>query len=206
MFENIYILGAGGHAKVLISTLLANGHRVAAVYDDDTSLAGTEILGVPVAGTIKDLPQDFAEPAAIGIGDNRIRKSIADRFAQCPWVVAVHPKAHIAPTAQLGPGSVVFAGAVVQSEARLGRHVIVNTGATVDHDCEVGDFSHIAPGAHIAGQVRLGTGALAGIGCSIIQNLLIGDWTKIGAGAAVIDNLPANVTAVGIPARIVKEN
>ena len=206
MGNDIYILGAGGHAKVLIATLKANGYRVTAVYDDDRKLQGSVILDVPVMGRISDLSPDFQKPAVIGIGDNHIRQTIARRFLQCPWVSVIHPGATVAESAKIGAGPVVFAGAVVQCDAEIGDHSIINTSATVDHDCRIGDFSHIAPGAHLAGQVTIGNGVMAGIGCTVIQNLHIGDWTTIGAGAAVIRDLSANITAVGVPAKPIRHH
>ena len=203
MNDPINILGAGGHAKVLISTLRASGREINAVYDDAPELHGTSILDIPVRGKISDLPADFDQPAVIGIGDNQIRREIATRFPKCKWVVAVHPGAVVAPTAVLEPGTVVFAGAVIQTQAKIGRHTIVNTGATIDHECRIGAFSHIGPGANLAGQVTLNEGVFAGIGCCTIQNVTIGAWTTIGAGAVVINDLPPRVTAVGVPARII---
>ncbi len=204
MEHSIRILGAGGHAKVLIATLLANGHGVEAVFDDDPSLHGTSILGVPVVGRIADLPADFNCPAAIGIGNNDTRRRIAVRFPQADWVCCVHPRAFVDPDAVIGRGSVVCAGAVVQPGTVIGQHVIVNTGATVDHDCRLDDFVHLGPGAHLAGHVHLDEGVFIGIGGSIIPCVRVGCWSTVGAGAAVVRDLPGRVTAVGVPARVVK--
>jgi len=83
----------------------------------------------------------------------------------------------------------------------LGRHVIVNTGATIDHDCIVGDFAHIGPGVHLAGMVKVGAGAFLGIGSVVLPGLAIGEWSMVGAGAVVIRDVPDRVTAYGVPAK-----
>jgi sugar O-acyltransferase (sialic acid O-acetyltransferase NeuD family) len=206
MTTSISILGAGGHAAVVISTLSACGFRVGDVYDDDESLIGTSVLGVPIVGTIKGLPAEFSGPALIAVGSNKVRCDLAKRFPHCEWVSAVHPRACVHESVALGAGSVVFAGAVIQPRARVGDHVIVNTGATVDHDCRLGDFAHLAPGCHLAGEVTLGPGVFMGIGSAAVQRRRIGEWTTVGAGGVVIDDLPAGITAIGVPAQAKKQN
>ncbi len=200
MNERIYVLGAGGHAAVLISTLFAKAYEVAGVYDDDPALADTDILGVPVIGRIADLPGDFRGPAAVGIGTNTIRHTIVKQFPQCEWLTLVHPHAVVAPSAVIGEGSVVFAGAIVQARAKVGKHVILNTGCSVDHDCDVADFCHVAPGGRLAGGVTLEEGAFMGIGSSVIPLKTVGAWSTVGAGGVAIHDIPPNVTAVGVPA------
>ncbi|HOX05305.1 MAG TPA: acetyltransferase [Planctomycetota bacterium] len=203
--KDITILGAGGHAKVVLSTLRAAGHEVARVLDDDPAKAGQKILGVPVLGPIALLPDEPATLAVAAIGNNRSRQAVAGRFRRVTWVTVVHPTAWVDPSAKLGPGSMIMAGAVIQAESVVGAHAIVNTGASVDHDCSVGDFAHVAPGAHLAGDVRMGQGAFMGISGTAIPGVAIGDWASAGAGAAVIRNVPAGAVVVGVPARTVRK-
>ena len=199
--KDISILGAGGHCKVVLSTLRAAGHEVARILDDDPARAGETIMGVPVLGPIALLPDDPATLAVAAIGNNRFRQTVANRFRRVTWVNAVHPAAWVDPSVKLGPGTMILAGAVIQPDSVLGAHVIVNTGATVDHDCTVGDFAHVAPGAHLAGDVHLGQGAFMGIASTAIPGVTLGDWASVGAGAAVIRDVPAGTVAVGVPAR-----
>lgn len=198
--DSLIVIGAGGHAKVVISTLEAAGHKVAGIYDDDRAKWGTEILGVPVHGGLAELGIELLGKAVIAIGDNAARAIVARQFEGADWVTVVHPAAYVHPSASLGQGTVVFAGAVVQPCANVGAHVIVNTGATIDHDCMIDDFVHIAPGTNLAGGVKIGRGAFLGIGSAVIPYRSIGEWSTVGAGAVVITDLPAGVTAVGVPA------
>lgn len=203
--EPVVVLGAGGHAKVVIATLQAAGWTVPAVLDDDPGRLGGRVLGVEVAGTVGDLDAwgDVAVVAAVG--DNRARRRLVARVeAARPatrWVSAVHPSAVVHPTVRLGPGSVVFAGAVVQPDTAIGAHAIVNTAAGVDHDGRLGDYVHLAPGARLAGGAAVGEGALLGIGCQVLPGRRIGAWAVVGAGATVVEDVADGWTVAGTPAR-----
>jgi len=202
--RSVAVIGAGGHAKVVISALDAAGYRVEAIFDDDRSRWGAEVLGVKVRGPVAEIENAAPKRGVIAIGDNAARERVAKRFSQTEWLTIVHPAAYVHPSVRLGEGTVVFAGAVIQPDATVGAHAIINTAATVDHDCAIGDFAHIAPGTNLAGGVVVGRGAFLGIGSAVIPYRSVGDWTTVGAGAVVIENLPAAVTAVGVPARQMK--
>jgi sugar O-acyltransferase (sialic acid O-acetyltransferase NeuD family) len=201
---DVVVLGAGGHAKVVVATLEAAGHRVAAVLDDDPRLWGTTVLGTPVSGPIDTIARCGRCRAIVAVGDNAVRRRIAQRMPRVEWVTVVHPAATVHPSVVLGPGTVVCAGAVIQPEARVGAHAIVNTSASVDHDSVLGDFVHTAPGARLAGQVTVGAGTLVGIGASALPGVSIGAESVVGAGSVVVRDLPDHVVAVGAPARITR--
>jgi len=202
----IAVIGAGGHAKVVIGTLQAAGFAVLAVYDDSPDKWGNDLMGVPVRGPVERITEDGVLKAVIAIGDNTIRCRLSVKIRGVEWFTVVHPCAWVHPSVHLGAGTVVFAGAVIQPEARIGDHVIVNTAATIDHECVVGDYAHIAPGAHLAGRVEVGEGTFIGMGCNVIQCLRIGKWCTVGAGAVVTKPIPDHTTAVGVPARVVKRH
>lgn len=192
----VVVVGAGGHAKVLISTLTARGVPVAAVVDDDGTKWGMDAQGTRV-GRIEPA---LGGRGIVGIGDNAQRREMVNALS-LDWQTVVHPAAYVHPSAKLGRGTVVFAGAVVQPDAVIGDHVIVNTGATIDHDCVVGDYAHLAPGVHLAGSVQVGEGAFLGIGSVVGPGLRIGRWATLGAGAVAVHDVAEGVTAVGVPAR-----
>lgn len=197
---SILVVGAGGHAKVVIATLQAMGETVSGCLDDDPRAVGRSVLGVPVLGAV-DLLRDHVGRAVLGIGSNRVRQMLAVLYSDVTWTKAVHPLAHVHSSVRIGDGTVIFAGAIVQPDTWIGAHVILNTGATVDHDGEIGDFAHIAPGVHLSGNVTVEAGGFLGVGACAIPGVRVGAWGTVGAGAAVVSDLPPNVTSVGVPAR-----
>ena len=198
----LVVLGAGGHGKVLVSAAQASGWRVVAILDDDESLKGHDVLGVEIAGPTELLKSLDFDAAAIGIGDNRARRELAQRL-DVRWATVIHPFAMVHPDARIGAGTVVYAGAVIQPGSVLGEHVIINTSASVDHDCVVGSYAHVAPGCNLAGHVTVGEGTFMGIGSTAIPRTTIGAWVTVGAGAAVTSDVPDGMTVVGVPAHIV---
>lgn len=206
---DVLIIGAGGHGKVVLDILRAAGDvNPVGFIDADASLAGTTIAGLEVLGGPNLLPKlkKTHNYAIVAIGDNRARRRYAKaaRDAGFELINAIHPSSSVSPSATLGKNVVIAAGAVVCTEASLADSVIVNTSAVIDHECVVGEAVHIAPGALLAGRVRVGEEAFIGLGAKIIQCMTIGENTTVGAGAVVIEDIPAQVTVVGVPAHVVK--
>jgi sugar O-acyltransferase (sialic acid O-acetyltransferase NeuD family) len=194
-----YLIGAGGHAKVIADILIESGRPPAAFLDDAPQ--HNHILGITV---IKGLALPEPDSAVIiAIGDNFTREELARRYTV--FDVAIHPAGHISRDAEIGPGSVVMAGAVINAGARIGSHCVINSGATIDHDCLISDFAHIAPGATLGGNVRVGSGSMVGLGASVIHGRQIGEHTIVGAGSTVVHDLPSFVVAIGSPARAVRQ-
>jgi UDP-perosamine 4-acetyltransferase len=203
--ETVWVIGGGGHAKVVIATLRAAGEfAIAGVLDDDPRCQGTRILGVEIVAdmSLETLPRRGVERAVIAIGANRTRARVAERCAgRVAWATAVHPRACVAPEVSLGEGTVVFAGAIVQPDTIIGRHAILNTECSVDHDSHVGDFAHVAPGARLAGGVRVGAGSLVGLGAVVLPGQQVGAWATVGAGSVVTSGIPDGAVVMGVPAR-----
>lgn len=203
------ILGAGGHARVLIDALQSAGTTNSlGILDAGTGFAGTTIFGVPVLGDDGLLPTLARNGTrrfvvAVGsIGDWSARRRLFDQavaLGLSPLTV-IHPRSVISPWAEIGPGSQILACAVVNAGARLGKNVIVNTGAIVEHDCTLGDYVHVATGARLASTISIGEGAHVGAGAVIRQCIEIGSNAVIGAGAVVVSNVPPSTTVVGVPA------
>jgi len=197
----IAILGASGHGKVIAALVRALGRDVQAFYDDDRTKWATMFFGAPVRGPL-EAARDHDADLVIAIGINKTRARVVERLgAGMRYATLVHPRAWVDTSVIMGEGSVVFAGAIVQPDTRLGRHLIVNTSSSIDHDGVIGDFVHLAPGVHLAGDVQVGEGAFLGTGAAVIQGKKIGAWATVGAGGVVIRDVDAGATVVGVPAR-----
>ncbi|MFN4146657.1 MAG: acetyltransferase [Runella sp.] len=194
------LYGASGHAKVIISCLNASGIAVSQIFDDD--LTKKDLWGIPVVGVYTpNIAID--EPLIISIGNNAIREKVAASIRH--WFgVALHPKALIDDSVKIGEGSVILHGAVVQADTQIGKHVIINTLSSVDHDCVIEDFVHIAPRATLCGSISVGKGTLIGAGAVITPNLRIGKGCLIAAGSVVTKNIPDYAVVRGNPAKVLK--
>ena len=205
------VYGSGGHGKVVADILTAaSEHEVVAFLDDDLSKDGVMVGGLAVHAIRSNIREQAKQlkigAIALGIGDNKARSAVAERCqaAGLAIVQAVHPRATVARSAQIGTGVAIMAGSVVNPFARVDDGACINTSATVDHDCVIHRYVHIFPGAHIAGTVEIGEFSYIGMGASVLQNIRIGEQVTVGAGAVVLENLEDGVTAVGVPARRVK--
>jgi sugar O-acyltransferase (sialic acid O-acetyltransferase NeuD family) len=204
----IFVYGAGGHGKVVADILVSKGEsEFAGFVDDREELWGAKVIGFPVLGGGQWLRQEaLTSPIAValGVGANQSRQLLAERCAR--WGIEIltllHPAATVSQTAQLGRGTVVMAGAIINPDARVGVGVIVNSGAVIEHDVEIGDYAHVAPNAVMGGASHLGSFSHLGLGAVVLQCIHIGSHTIVGAGAVVVKNLPDQVVAIGVPARI----
>ena len=198
--EALWLVGAGGHGKVAAAAALAAGMHINGIFDDDATVQGKMLLGVPVNTPIPTARQDGV--AHVAVGANAVRKRIVAVRTTWRWLSIRHPSAWVHRSAATGSGSLICAGACVQIDATIGAHAIINTGAIVEHDCHIGDYCHIAPGVALAGAVMVGEGALVGIGSCVVPGVTIGAWAIVGAGAVVIRDIPPGATVVGNPARL----
>lgn len=195
------IYGAGGHAKVIISILKANGHIIKAVFDDD--ILKSNIADLPVSGRYNpDLFVD--EKLIIAVGDNHSRRTLSEKIAH-KFLKATHPSAVIDQSVTIGEGCCIMQNAVVQADAAIGIHVIINTASSVDHDCRIGDFVHIAPGAVLGGNVTIGENTLIGMGSIVVPGITIGKNCLISAGSVVTKNIKDGMIVRGNPARIISQ-
>ena len=199
----MHIVGASGHAKVILDILILTGRHIEGIWDDNQGLQ--TFCNMPVLGTIDAFASLKTGPAFIAIGNNKIRMQIAQKLA-CSMESGIHPQSAIAASVHIGEGTVVMANASINADTTIGRHVIVNTNASIDHDCSISDFVHVSPQAGLAGNVQVGTGAHIGIGAVIIQGIKIGAWAVVGAGAVIINDVPDYAVVVGNPGRIIKFN
>ena len=199
--ESIYLIGAGSHAKVVMTTLEACGIGCKGIFDDDESLRGEEVWSVPILGTTYDIPDSEDVVAVIGIASNKVRMEIASRFKNITWPVIIHPLSVVHSSVRIGAGAVIAAGCVIQADTVIGCHSIINTAVVVDHDCQIGNFCHLAPRTCIADGVTMGDGAFLGIGSVVVPYVNVGAGAVIGAGSTVVSNLEQDGMYLGSPAR-----
>ena len=202
--RTLYIIGAGGHARVLLDILLAGRKPVAGLLDIAAPAEEASLWGVPV------LHEDIlrgAEPEGIllvnGVGLARAREAVFRKFhaRSFAFMTLVAPSAEVSSRSSLGEGAQVLHGAIVQAGSSVGRNSIVNTGASVDHDCTVGESVHIAPGAVLCGGVRVGDRAFVGASATVIPGVAIGEGAVVGAGAVVLADVLPGCSVAGVPAR-----
>jgi sugar O-acyltransferase (sialic acid O-acetyltransferase NeuD family) len=199
MKKEFVLIGAGGHAKVIIEIIEQIDGAISFINNTASSIQ--ELHGYPVT---TQLPGADAA-VVIAVGNNHTRRDIASRMNN-RFATAIHPKANLSSRCTVGEGTVVMAGATINSDTQIGNHCIINTNASIDHDGRIGDFVHISPGASLAGNVTVGEGTHIGIGASVIPNIHIGKWAIIGAGAAIVSDVPDHAVVVGVPGTIIKYN
>lgn len=195
--DRLHILGSGGHAKVVYECAIDFGMEVAGVYDDDPKKLQADFFGHKIKK--KNLIPANAL-VVIAIGDNNIREKLSSlpyRFA-----TIVHPSAQVSPSAVIGKGSVILHGAIVQADTKISEHVIINTGASVDHDCRIERFAHIAPKSALCGGVTIGEKTLAGAASTFSPGVEVGSGITVAPQAAVNKNLKEPGLYVGAPAKI----
>lgn len=200
----VVVLGAGGHARVCLDLLLQSTELevVGCLGTPDDRPLQRPVLGDD--DTLPALADSGVTHAFVAVGDNSLRAALTARVRELGLGVvnAVSRHAWLAPTAHLGQGVAVMAGAVLNSYARLDDGAILNTGASVDHDCRIGKFAHLAPGVHLAGDCTVGTGALLGVGAVARPGINIGAWAVVGAGAVLVADVGERTTVAGNPARV----
>jgi sugar O-acyltransferase (sialic acid O-acetyltransferase NeuD family) len=202
--KRLALLGASGHGKVVADAAIASGWDQLEFFDDRWPALAT-VGDYPVNGDVQELLEqlDRFDAVFVSIGECRIRwqKQQVLRDAGASVATIVHPNAWVSPSARIGPGTVVMAGAVVQAGAIVGESCIINTGASVDHDCFLGAAVHVAPGARLAGEVEVGDHCWIGLGACIRQGVRMGKDVMVGAGAVVVKDFGDDLTLVGCPAR-----
>jgi sugar O-acyltransferase (sialic acid O-acetyltransferase NeuD family) len=202
--ESIFLIGAGGHALVVLDALTRawGTSQGIAIFDQSENRIGRKALDLTVQrfDTAADMK---GRRFHVCIGDNATRERLFGTLAGGGGIQAtvVHPIATIAPSATIGLGSFIAARGIVAPDAAIGEGVIVNHGTIVDHQCVVGKFCHIAPGATLGGNVQVGDCVMIGAGANILPGISIGDRAVIGAGAVVTKDVPPGETHVGVPAR-----
>ena len=204
----LLIVGAGGHARVVISLARRlTKWELVGLADRTSKSMGEIISGVSIKWTFDDLETEFQRGirhAALALGDNAERADMYLRLRSAGFEIPslVHPSSVIESDVTVGTGATVCAGAILCTLSQIGENVLINTGAIIDHETEVGAHAHVGPGARLAGRVKVGPRTFIGCGAVVRDKVNIGAGSIVGAGAVVVGNLPDNVVAYGCPARV----
>jgi len=218
--KRIVIVGAGFHGSELYSYLTD-----LSAHDKSVEFAGfvddreppNALVKAWSLGHIEDLHSRLGADTNIeygyitATGDNNLRREFVKRVEGLrlpnlsPWTLR-YPRAFVGYEVEIGEGTCLAPGVIVTTRTSIGRHCILNVHSSVSHDCVVGDYVNINPGVTVCGNVCIREGSNIGTGATIKDKVSIGEWSVIGAGAVVVRNIPSRVTAVGVPARIIKHH
>ena len=211
--RDLLVVGGGGHARVVIEAALSRPEewRVLGFTDPETRDETTEMLGVRRLGSDEAISFWLGQPGPVwcvlgvgAVGGPGMRPQIAADAGpreKIRWATVVHRAAWLSPSARLGEGTVVMAGAVVNSGATLGAHVVVNTCAVIEHDVRVGDHSQMASGAVIGGGAVIGEATYVGLGARVRDHVTVGSRSLVAMGAVVVRDVGDGLTVAGVPAR-----
>ena len=208
--RRLAIIGASGHGRVILDAGLKAGSWEIVGFIDDGLAKGTRVSGFPVLGGIAEVAtmvgENRLDGLIVALGDNATRRrcvgQISALWPAVRFITIIHPGAVVGSDVVIGDGTAVLAGVIVGVGCTIGAHCILNTGSQLDHDSIMGDFAALGPGAITGGNIRIGAGSWLGLGAKAIQGIAIGGETVVGAGAVVVEDLPGNVVALGVPARV----
>jgi sugar O-acyltransferase (sialic acid O-acetyltransferase NeuD family) len=211
----IAIYGAGGfglEVAMLVEQInQANWQWDIIGFFDDGVPEGEIINNYPVLGGIHNLnqyPNELALVLALGIASTKKKVFFQISNDKISYPILIHPSVILGNEryVHIGEGSIICAGAIITTNINIGRHVIINLACTVGHESEIGDFSSLMPTTNISGEVKIGEATFWGTGSKAINGISVGSNVVIGAGAVVTQDIPENVTAVGVPAKIIKKH
>jgi sugar O-acyltransferase (sialic acid O-acetyltransferase NeuD family) len=206
----LLIVGAGGHGKVVADVAYALGRWDDIAFLDDNFPGSTLVCKWRVIGNIREanrFREEYPE-AVVAIGANPLRLEILKEMSHAGFLfpVLIHPDASVSQFTSIGAGTVICSQAAVIIGSRMGIGVIVNTGASIGHDCVLEDGVHVAPGVRLAGGVSVGECSWIGIGAIVKECVSIGSRVIVGASSTIISKLPDGVTVVGSPGKIISSD
>lgn len=205
--KTLVIIGAGGHGRVVADCAQQAGYHKNIFFLDDSVAERKHNAAWEIKGAVSDWVRYSQEADFIvALGSNLLRAEILTQLqaAKASIATIIHPTAAISEHCQIGKGVVVFANTVVNIGTEIADGCIINTAATIDHDCHIAAFSHISPGANLAGGVHVGRMSWLGIGCSVIEYVSIGENCQVGAGAVITQNTKSNFLYLGVPAKAIR--
>ncbi len=210
--KQVIIVGASGHAKVIIDVFERMGnYEILGLFDDHIA-TGTALLGYQLLGNLEQVPPFLSKHKGVqlfmAIGDNWTRyqvKAALERASDdIQWAQAIHPFSHVGKGTKLGSGIAILAGAVINSEAEIKDFTIVGSNASIDHESHLGDYASLGPGSTLGGNVHIGDFSAIGLGANLIHGLTIGSQTVIGAGSLILQDFGNNLVVYGTPGKKIR--
>lgn len=195
--NKLVIIGNGGHAKVIRDIISKTTNNFSGFYDDQTSSSENYLGSISKISECKD-------GIICAIGSNEVRKRIVTNYLNLYWSTVIHPSSILAESFYIGHGTMICAGAIIQTDVKIGRHCIINTKASIDHDCIIEDFVHIAPGSTLCGNVKVGELTFVGAGTTVKNGITIGKNVTIGCGSNIVSDIPDNCMVYGNPCKVIK--
>lgn len=206
-YNNLVIIGAGGHGRVVADCAESIGTYDNIIFLDDCFDERKKNHLWSIAGPIAHWP-NYCDNAdfIVAVGNNLLRASLLQQLASKQSYIAtlIHPTAFISDHSVIGKGVVVFANAVINVGAHIDDGCIINTAATIDHDCHIQAYCHISPGVNLAGGVIVGEFSWLGIGSSVVEYITIANNTQSGAGAVITQSTSSNTLYLGVPAKPIR--
>ena len=212
--QKVVIIGSGGFGREVLDVLEAVNEETPTydilgfITEPGYQPPGTIIHDKPILGYYDWLEAHKDEVKAIcGVGAPAARLHLIQKAEEIgvSFFSVIHPRAQLTRWVTIGTGSIITTACILTNNIKIGNHVHINLDCTVGHDVVIEDFVTVSPGVHVSGNVRLEQGSFIGTGANLIEGKTIGDWSVVGAGSVVVKDVPANATAVGVPAKVVKE-
>lgn len=207
--DKVVLIGAGAQGCVTMEIMQNSGLRVFGFLDDDDAMQKIAINGGKVIGRVNDAIRMSKDNCKfiLCLGNNYLREKIQKKLglAAKSYTNCIHKSSVILSSAKIGYGNMIFANTFVGSNTSIGNHVIINNGSIIEHDCVIGDFATVSSGCCIGGRIVIKKRAFVSMGAILNPRVTIGENSIVGSGSVVVKDIPANVLAYGVPARVVKK-
>lgn len=208
----LIIVGASGFGRE-VACLVKDINRIEPTWNllglVDDSLQGNTVEGFPVLGSVASLPELYPKSfVAIAIADPSIRKRLVETITGygLQFATLIHPSVSISDFIRIGEGTIVCRNTILTTNVNIGNHCIINVNCSFGHDTVVKEYTSIMSHNAIAGDVIIGAGCYFGLNCTVINKVTLGSWSTYGAGTVIVKDMPDHVTAVGVPAKVIRKS